>query len=618
MQPKQIISVIENGESKELHLHEENLRALLSESDQNSPVVVLSVTGAYRTGKSFLLNSMVRYLTAPDKTRWLDYKAESFEWKSGSEPHTNGMVMSQPTPITLPSGEEALLILMDTQGLYDTNSRVTDSAKIFVLSTVVSSLSVFNLMQDLKGNDLEFLQLFADFGRRAVNSADETAFMDLLFLIRDWAHPEDHPFGSHGGKALVERRLNSDGSITSLREEFRRCFSSVDGFLLPYPGRVVAERSSFNGDPKDMESDFVEKLDELMSELFTPATMSRKMVAGGPLTCRKLMKFMRTFVNCVESYRFADIDSLVKAMNKAGKLTALQDEFDNYVQKMEEVWGDDVMVLDEKSLDKAHESAKAAVLHSFRRRVNARDTCEPDGRYCTSLENKVEEEFSRRKNGTRQTLKAFHECSEKTKKVVDECIAVYRKHIDLCEYSRWNPLRYTPNLEKTIRGAHEIAKKKALDAFEEKTEKTPELIKEPFKDALESALDGILSEAMGWNKTLKLIWGALGVGLLVGAGTVLLLSPCVKMRAAAAAVAVTLGVGVGSACIYYMWDPISEFMVGAGKTAVGIVDAAGEVLVDSVRLVGPEVLADVIRRSINQHRSESCTVKDMANAFMPC
>ena len=55
---------------------------------------------------------------------------------------------------------------MDTQGAFDSESTVRDCATIFALSTMISSIQVFNLLQNIQEDDLQHLQVslvFIDF-----------------------------------------------------------------------------------------------------------------------------------------------------------------------------------------------------------------------------------------------------------------------------------------------------------------------------------------------------------------------------------------------------------------------------------------------------------------------
>jgi len=48
---------------------------------------------------------------------------------------------------------------MDTQGAFDSESTVRDCATVFALSTMISSLQIYNLSHNIQEDDLQHLQV---------------------------------------------------------------------------------------------------------------------------------------------------------------------------------------------------------------------------------------------------------------------------------------------------------------------------------------------------------------------------------------------------------------------------------------------------------------------------
>ena len=48
---------------------------------------------------------------------------------------------------------------MDTQGTFDSNSTVKDNATVFAMSTMLSSVQIYNLSSNIKEDDLQHLQV---------------------------------------------------------------------------------------------------------------------------------------------------------------------------------------------------------------------------------------------------------------------------------------------------------------------------------------------------------------------------------------------------------------------------------------------------------------------------
>jgi len=56
---------------------------------------------------------------------------------------------------------QANVLLMDTQGAFDSMSTIKDCATVFALSTLLSSVQIYNIMSNLQEDDLQHLQVFS-------------------------------------------------------------------------------------------------------------------------------------------------------------------------------------------------------------------------------------------------------------------------------------------------------------------------------------------------------------------------------------------------------------------------------------------------------------------------
>ena len=220
--PVQIIGV--DAVADKLVFDEKRLQFVLNAVPRDAKVAVVSVVGAFRTGKSFLLDLFLRYLRAgapagEGDDAWLlaggehregnvdagspDYVPAAagegggggggdapapapaqrtytgFKWRAGNDRQTLGMwLWNRPFMLPLPSGERVAVLLMDTQGLFDTLTNQNLTAQIFGLSTLISSYQVYNVKERVGEDVLGSVATFSAYARAATEHTKEAVAAD--------------------------------------------------------------------------------------------------------------------------------------------------------------------------------------------------------------------------------------------------------------------------------------------------------------------------------------------------------------------------------------------------------------------------------------------------------
>ena len=82
---------------------------------------------------------------------------QGFSWRSGVNRDTTGIIMWSDVFLhTDPaSGEKIAIVVIDTQGLFDTKTSPAENARIFSLGTLISSEQVFNLTGLIQEDNLQ-------------------------------------------------------------------------------------------------------------------------------------------------------------------------------------------------------------------------------------------------------------------------------------------------------------------------------------------------------------------------------------------------------------------------------------------------------------------------------
>ncbi|KAI5948294.1 atlastin-2 isoform X2 [Manis javanica] len=398
--PVQIVLAHEDDHNFELD--EEALeQILLQEHIRDLNIVVVSVAGAFRKGKSFLLDFMLRYMYNKDSQSWIGGNNEpltGFTWRGGCERETTGIqVWNEVFVIDRPNGTKVAVLLMDTQGAFDSQSTIKDCATVFALSTMTSSVQVYNLSQNIQEDDLQHLQLFTEYGRLAMEEIYQKPFQTLMFLIRDWSYPYEHSYGLEGGKQFLEKRLqvkqNQHEELQNVRKHIHNCFSNLGCFLLPHPGLKVATNPSFDGRLKDIDEDFKRELQNLVPLLLSPENLVEKEISGSKVTCRDLVEYFKAYIKIYQGEELPHPKSMLQATAEANNLAAVAGAREIYCKSMEQVCGGDKPYIAPSDLERKHLDLKEVAIKQFRsvKKMGGDEFCH---RYQDQLEAEIEETYA--------------------------------------------------------------------------------------------------------------------------------------------------------------------------------------------------------------------------------
>ncbi|XP_060767112.1 atlastin-2-like isoform X1 [Neoarius graeffei] len=375
-------------------------RVLLQEHVRDLNVVVVSVAGAFRKGKSFLLDFMLRYMYHQKSSTWLggdDEPLTGFTWRGGCERETTGILAwSEVFVVDKPDGTKVAVLLIDTQGAFDSQSTIKDCATLFALSTMTSSVQVYNLSQNVQEDDLQHLQLFTEYGRLAMEEIYLKPFQSLMFLIRDWCYPYEHEYGQEGGNAFLEKRLqvkqNQHEELQNVRKHIHSCFSNISCFLLPHPGLKVATNPHFDGRLRDIDPDFKKALVNLIPLLLAPENLVEKEINGSKVTCRDLVQYFKAYMKIYQGEELPHPKSMLQATAEANNLAAVAGAKDAYIKSMEQVCGGDKPYIAPADLERSHEELKQSSIRQFRtiKKMGGEEFCR---RYQEQLEAELDEAY---------------------------------------------------------------------------------------------------------------------------------------------------------------------------------------------------------------------------------
>ncbi|KAL7014868.1 hypothetical protein ACKWTF_016157 [Chironomus riparius] len=419
------------------------LQMFLNDEVKNRKIVVLSIVGAFRRGKSFFLNYCLRYLYANYKSinypenspinskNWMGDQNEpliGFSSRPGITRDTTGMIFWDDIFLynNEKTGEKLAIVVMDTQGLFDNDTSTQDNSRIFALSTLISSIQILNLTGVIQEDQLQYLQFATEFAKFAtMNSSFGKAFQKLIFLIRDWDNCSEHDYGFKGGmqylNSILETKQNQNDELKSIRQFIKESFSDLSCFLHPDPGDRVANRrkykTDYNGNWGEMSEDFRSQLIQLIENILRPENLIVKKFAENDLKGQDFYEYIEDYFNLFQS------DNLPQAQ------TIYQSAIEKYMKKIidqcvarykEIVYSNHDILTNVDQIPVLHKLGKDQALIEYEDSKKMGDLILQD-KYRNTLDQQIDKICQNEwGNQSEKNVKKINEEKEKTKLIMEE------------------------------------------------------------------------------------------------------------------------------------------------------------------------------------------------------
>lgn len=394
-EPVQIVRLDKKSNGLELNI-DALANIFLNEKCRERPLCVVSIAGDFRKGKSFMLNFFLRYLyhisekqsqendlvsssakTDDTNDDWIGDRSEEltgFSWRGGSKPETTGiLVWSDPILIKGPNNKEVAVILMDTQGAFDSRQTIGQTAIIFALSTLTSSIQIYNVMNNIQEDNLQILDTFLAYGQLVLDKSSEKPFQELCFLVRDWRSPRDHPYGAEGGSTLLGEKLAQDNddpesSDNKTRRRIESCFERKKCFLLPFPGERVSVEDGeepFKGELSMMKESFVDQLKVFVPMVLSPKSLLIKRIGGEVINGQSLLEYFKVYAETFKGEKIPEAKNLYDATAEASNLAAVANAKNYYLKSMKDICGANKPYVNPNILEQKHNQLLKESLDMF-------------------------------------------------------------------------------------------------------------------------------------------------------------------------------------------------------------------------------------------------------------
>lgn len=200
----------------------------------------------------------------------------------------------------------------------------------------------------------------------AVEDESVKPFQKLIFVIRDWGSPDEFNYGFEGGNEFINaflkiRDFHTD-QLKKVRQHMQNTFESIEGFLLPYPGKMVARNSSYDGRWSGIEEDFVDAMKELIPALLAPKNLVLKTVNGVTVKAFEFSVYIKQYVDLFKSESLPEAKSIYES--------TLDNQFQILMSKAIEIYLESIQLYQNKirnvtEIAALHKASKAMSLKYF-------------------------------------------------------------------------------------------------------------------------------------------------------------------------------------------------------------------------------------------------------------
>ncbi|XP_012696720.2 guanylate-binding protein 1-like [Clupea harengus] len=377
------VCLINNEEGGGLSVQQEALEIL---QQIQQPVVVVTIVGPYRSGKSYLMNRLAG-------------KETGFALGNTVESKTKGIWM---WCVPHPSKEGHTLVLLDTEGLGDVNKGDSKhDTKIFALAILLSSTLVFNSRGTIDNKAIEELQYVTELTNyikvTSSDEGDDTQFVrffpNFVWAVRDFSLELNIEGQEVTEDEYLEYALQlKPGRSRNVveynlpRECIRNYFPSRRCFTFPVPTHPdnMSRLESLN--PDELSREFLRVAEYFCKFVFMQSEV-KLLKDGYEVNGKVLGHLAKMYADTISSGGMPCLENAVVTISELENKAAVEDGTRVYQTGMEQLkqsFPVELMVVSAE-----HQRLYTMAIQTFMNRCFKDD----EGKYLNSLEKDIDQRF---------------------------------------------------------------------------------------------------------------------------------------------------------------------------------------------------------------------------------
>ena len=323
-------------------------------------LVIVAIVGKYRTGKSYLLNSLMG-------------KNCGFPLGATVESETKGIwIWFQPHP----KDPTKQMVLIDTEGLADPKKAdLTHDIWIYSLAILLSSMLVYNstgTIDNASINELHMTSELTEHLKMKIGKEEEGQEFDRIFPMFIWAVRDFFLKPEINGKMVspneyledclsMKRGLKRETKEANyIKQCIRTFFKQRHCFLFPCPANDKEKLQHLETlKESELEKEFLEVGLDFKNFVYHEAPV--KKIEGKSVNGRMFINFCKCYVDAIREGKIPCIESAVAYISKVENAKAMEDAFKIFDEEISRL---ELPVMEEE-LNVKHQSAQQKAMESF-------------------------------------------------------------------------------------------------------------------------------------------------------------------------------------------------------------------------------------------------------------
>ena len=265
-------------------------------------IAVLGIAGAYRSGKSFLVNKMIG-------------RPKSFVVGHSIRSCTRGIwCYSVPLPCVFEDGEEGHVLILDTEGLGSTDRSAHYDDQVFSLATLISSKLIYNSVGTIDEKSIQKLSFVGNLckilGENSKMAEKEGKTTDdlvpkFVWVLRDFSlqlvdedgdaiSPNEYMENNLESKKGFDKRTMQRNRVCDMLRSF---FRERECHTLIVPAADEDVLQNIEEQQKALRPEFLQQVQELRTHVLS--TLKPKTVSGCPVNGAGFISLVETYIAAI-------------------------------------------------------------------------------------------------------------------------------------------------------------------------------------------------------------------------------------------------------------------------------------------------------------------------------